>query len=84
VCVAGAGSKGDIGMLRIDFPGFSGEESLQHILWDAWFEKFEERQLALLFQEQAAGGAKSSFNKIIRRETAEHSEKPKTKAGGRS
>ncbi len=82
-CVKGTGGKDDIGMLRIDFPGYSGEDSLQHIRWDEWFEKFEERKLALLYQEQTAGGAKSNFNKIISRETAEQSRKPRTAGGGR-
>lgn len=83
-CVRGTGGKGDIGMLRIDFPGYSGEESLQHINWDDWFEKFDERELALLYQEETAGGAKSNFNKIVSRETAEHSRKPKAASGGKT
>lgn len=70
-CVKGTGNPGDVGMLRIDFPGFSGEESLQHITWEEWFDKFDERSLALLHQEQTAGGAQSNFNKLISRETAE-------------
>lgn len=81
-CVKGTGDKGDIGMLRIDFPGYSGEDSLQHISWDDWFEKFDERQLALLYQEETAGGAKSNFNKLVSRETAEQAKKKKS-AGGR-
>lgn len=72
-CVKGTGSEGDIGVLRLDFPGYGGEESLQHIGWDDWFDKFEERKLALLYQEQTAGGAQSNFNKLISRETAEES-----------
>lgn len=83
-CVSGTGGKGDIGMIRIDFPGFSGEGSLEPIEWDDWFEKFDERNLALLYQEQTAGGQKSNFNKIVSRETAEEATKPKVKrAGGR-
>jgi hypothetical protein len=76
-CVRGTGGKGDVGMLRIDFPGYSGEETLEHIGWNEWFDKFDERQLALLFQEETAGGAKSNFNKLINRGTAEHSGKPR-------
>jgi len=72
-CVKGTGGEGDVGMLRLDFPGYSGEESLQHISWDDWFEKFDERGLALLYQEQTAGGAQSNFNKLVSRETAEAS-----------
>jgi hypothetical protein len=70
-CVRGTGGEKDIGMLRLDFPGYTGEESLQPISWDDWFRKFEERQLALVYQDQTATGEKSNFNKIISRETAE-------------
>src|ERR1700761_9553251 len=69
-CVKGTGDEGDVGMLRLDFPGYSGEESLQHISWDDWFEKFDERGLAMLYQEQTAVGAQSNFNKLVTRETA--------------
>jgi len=73
-CVKGTGAEGDIGMLRLDFPGFSGEDSLQHISWDDWFQKFDERNLALLHQEKTARGQKSNFNKLMSRETAEAAE----------
>lgn len=73
-CVRGTGGSGDIGMIRLDFPGYSGENSLEHIKWDEWFEKFDERNLALLYQENTAGGEKSNFNKIVSRETAEGAE----------
>jgi hypothetical protein len=59
------GEKDDPGVIRIDFPGYSGEDSLEPISWEEWFEKFDERGLALLYREQ------DRFNKIIRRETAE-------------
>jgi len=69
-CVRGTGGKGDIGMLRLDFPGYSGEDSLEPIEWDEWVEKFEERGLGLLVQEQTADGQKSNFNKLVNREGA--------------
>ncbi len=71
-CVRGTGSEDDIGMLRLDFPGYSGEGSLQPITWEEWFRKFDERGLALLHQNETARGVKSNFNKLIARETAEH------------
>src|SRR5438270_12818716 len=80
-CVRGTGGKGDIGILRIDFPGFSGEGSLEPISWEEWFEKFDERNLSLLFQEETAGGQKSNFNKIVSAETAEQNEE-RTDGGG--
>lgn len=59
------GSKEDIGILRIDFPGFSGEGSLEPITWDQFFEKFDDRNLSLVYQEETAGGERSNFNKLI-------------------
>jgi len=76
-CVKGTGGRGDIGMLRLDFPGYS-EEKLQPIDWDQFFEKFDERDLALVYQEKTAGGAKSNFNKLVSR--AAPDEKPKRRA----
>jgi ferritin-like metal-binding protein YciE len=78
-CVRGTGDKGDIGMLRLDFPGYSGEQSLQPISWDDWFEKFDERGLALIVQDKTSGGQKSNFNKLISREGAAK-RKPKAKS----
>jgi hypothetical protein len=73
-CVRGTGGGRDIGMIRLDFPGYSGESSLEHIAWEDWFKKFDERNLALLYQEKTASGEKSNFNKIVSRETAEAAE----------
>jgi hypothetical protein len=78
-CVRGTGSGEDTGVLRLDFPGYSGGDSLEHISWDEWFRKFDESGLALLLQDKTAGGQKSNFNKLISRETAESS-----RSGGRS
>lgn len=58
-------------MIRLDFPGYSGEQSLEQIEWDEWFEKFDDSGLALLVQETTARGQKSNFNKLVSRETAE-------------
>ncbi len=73
-CVRGTGGPRDIGMLRLDFPGYSGEESLQEISWEDWFDKFDERGLALLYQDRTAKGEKSNFNKIVSRDTIEERE----------
>lgn len=72
-CVKGTGGEGDTGMLRLDFPGYDAP-SLQHISWEDWFDKFDERNLALLYQEKTAEGQKSNFNKLVSRETAEGAE----------
>ncbi len=63
-------------MIRLDFPGYSGEESLEQISWDEWFEKFDERDLALMVQETTSRGQKSNFNKLVSRGGAE---RPKTR-----
>jgi len=70
-CVRRTGGDGDIGMIRLDFPGYSGDQSLEHISWDEWFQKFDESNLALLHQDTLATGGKSNFNKLIARETAQ-------------
>lgn len=70
-CVKGTGDKGDIGLLRIDFPGYSGGDSLAEITWEEFFQKFDEQGLALLYQESTARGQKSNFNKLVARETAQ-------------
>ena len=72
--VKSTGSAEDIGILRLDFPGYSGADSLEPISWEQWFEKFDERKLALLYQEETAGGQKSNFNKIVSSETAAENE----------
>ena len=61
--------KGDTGMIRLMFPDSKDSESdnLTEISWDTWFEKFDEAGLALLYQEETADGAKSSFNKLVSR-----------------
>jgi hypothetical protein len=81
-CVLGTGGGGDTGLLRIDFPGFSGEGKLQEISWDEFFEKFDEQGLALVFQETTSAGEKSNFNKLVSRESAE--QKQSGSRGGRS
>ncbi|HVL94682.1 MAG TPA: hypothetical protein VM266_02370 [Solirubrobacteraceae bacterium] len=55
------------GILRIDFPGGAGEDQLEHISWDEWFEKFDESKLAFLYQEEKASGEDSTFFKLVSR-----------------
>ncbi|HVX42024.1 MAG TPA: hypothetical protein VHB25_20850 [Gemmatimonadaceae bacterium] len=70
-CVKGTGRGKDPGMIRLDFPGYSGADSLEEISWDQWFKSFDDNGLALVYQEKTAGGARSNFNKLVARETAE-------------
>src|SRR5207237_9791449 len=56
------------GVLRIDFPGYSGEQTLHPISWPEFFEKFDEKELAFLYQEKTPGGRRSRFCKLVRRD----------------
>jgi|SRR5215213_134909 len=58
------------GLLRIDYPGFSGEDRLEKITWDEFFEGFEENELAFLYQEKTSEGEISRFSKLIDRNAA--------------
>src|SRR5204862_3911787 len=60
--------KGDPGLLRIDFPGYSGEDSLEPISWEEFFKKFDENTLAFLYQEETRDGKPSRFFKFIKHE----------------
>ncbi len=53
------------GILRVDFPGFRGQRSLKAVSWDEWFRVFDERGLALLYQDRTASGKPSRFNKLV-------------------
>jgi hypothetical protein len=72
-CVKGTGGGSDPGMIRIDFPVWSGEESLQPISWDEWFKAFDDNKLAFLYQDTTKGGEESRFNKLVNRSTARRS-----------
>ena len=60
-----------MGIIRIMFPDApnSKHDALTEITWDEFFEVFEKRQLALLYEKD------SLFSKIVGRDTAERREK---------
>src|SRR5690606_78847 len=57
----------DVGIIRIMFPDAPNSEhdALVEISWDEFFEEFEKRELALVYEKD------SMFSKIIGRDTAE-------------
>lgn len=59
------GTGKEAGVLRIDFPGYSGEDSLEEISWDEFFKKFDESNLQFLYQEETSSGEQSRFSKFI-------------------
>lgn len=73
--------RGKGGILRIDFPGFSGEQSLEEIPWDEFFETFEKNKLAFVYQEETGRGGESRFNKFVSRDSVVE-EAPKRRSAG--
>ncbi len=55
----------DGGLLRIDFG--EPEEELEPMPWNAFFDVFEDRDLAFLYQERTSDGGLSRFNKFVQR-----------------
>ncbi|MBW3551302.1 MAG: hypothetical protein KY442_10980 [Proteobacteria bacterium] len=53
------------GLLRI---AFRDDVSLQTLGWDEFFEKFEDEDLAFLYQEETKDGKRSRFFKFVERE----------------
>jgi hypothetical protein len=65
--------KDDAGIIRLAFPGApnADDEDLEEISWDEWFRKFDEANLAFVYEDETADGKKSNFNKLVSRETVE-------------
>jgi hypothetical protein len=61
------GSGKDPGLLRIDFPGFGNRDTLEEIPWEEFFEKFDDKKLAFLYQETLKSGEESRFFKFVNR-----------------
>ncbi len=61
---------GEAGVLRIDFPGYSGAGSLEEITWEEFFQKFDEKKLAFLYQEHTSSGEESRFFKLVSRDSS--------------
>lgn len=53
------------GILRVDFQ--EPDESLEQVSWERFFEIFDSRHLAFLYQDKTAGGEQSRFNKFVER-----------------
>jgi hypothetical protein len=63
--VKGTGGSGDPGVLRIMFD--EGEENLEEISWEQFFDAFEQNNLAFLYQERTSDGGVSRFHKFVSR-----------------
>ena len=58
-------------LLRIDYPGFSGEDTLEPMDWEEFFQVFDENNLAFLYQETTKDGGESRFSKFVDRDSVE-------------
>lgn len=57
------------GVLTLDVVGFgAGEDTLEHVGWDDWFEKFEESDLAFVYQDEKADEEPSTFFRLVSRD----------------
>lgn len=57
----------EAGILRVDFPGRGEDQQLEPLQWDEFFEKFEQADLAFLYQDQTKDGSTSRFFKFVSR-----------------
>jgi hypothetical protein len=61
-------------LICIHFPDDQGDGAQDKISWDDWFARFETAKLALLYQEQTAGGDRSNFHQLVSRKTVDEVE----------
>lgn len=54
-----------LGVLRLDFPGYGGDD-LEDVSWDDWFDTFDQRGLRFVYQEHQASGTESNFFRLVR------------------
>src|SRR3954470_21167327 len=73
--VKGTERGGDVGIIRFEFPNAPNrnDSKLEEISWEDFFEKFDENNLEMVFQEKTADGQKSNFNKLVHPTDDEHS-----------
>ncbi len=84
--VATTHKKNEPGILRFHFPGAPGERdgNLREISWEAFFEKFDENDLSLLYQDKTAAGQKSNFNKLVHSNDSPSGKTYESKSSGQS
>lgn len=80
--VRGAARSHEAGVLRIDFPGGRGKETLKPIPWEEFFEKFDAKNLVFLYEDTTENGKPSRFCKFVGRENTRIEEKPRGRENG--
>lgn len=63
--------RGEPGILRVKFPEQTESGSLKQLSWDDFFEKFDQENLAFLYQDEVQDGSVSRFCKFIDRSGAQ-------------
>lgn len=53
------------GLIRLQFSDDS--DKLDSVEWEAFFEAFDDSELAMIYQEETSDGEQSNFNKFIDR-----------------
>ena len=68
--VGDAGDDSGIGILRFDFlgDGDGSNDNLEEITWEDFFDTFEKKKLALLYQKDTTEGQQSRFFKFVQRD----------------
>ena len=62
----------DPGLLRLQFPDTERDHGeIEPISWEKFFDKFEDENLAFVYQDETEGGRMSRFYKFVDRETIE-------------
>ena len=59
--------RGRGGILRFDFG--EDDEKLEETSWDEFFQIFDDRGLAFVYQEKTSDGQTSRFNKLVSRDS---------------
>ena len=65
--VASTSDRDDVGILRVWFPGQGSGDRLQEIGWEEFFAKFDEANLAFLYDIRTNDGDLSRFCKFVAR-----------------
>jgi hypothetical protein len=84
--VASTEKDGEPGLLRFQFPKAKNrnDSALKEISWDEFFEKFDQNNLTLVYQEKTAGGQRSNFNKLVHDENLKSSSSKKKSSSSSS
>lgn len=66
--VAQSEGQGDQGLLRVGFTDADNEEQLKDISWDAFFEEFEEKDLAFVYREKPPRDENQPVVRLVERD----------------